>query len=202
MDSNDSELQCPPYKQNDSEQSTSLAGGREPASEDSEEAIKLYSTRVSKINERLKELGYDRLDHPVNCPSLLMGYEDSQRSWRASFVDSGTYVKKMGKYLDIFKTSENALASRIKELEEKKVEESDILDFTWKEERDGIVYRSNIKSYYEAHKIALNNLMTFIDIATPVDGETVFQEKNKLVQEKIDLLLKLRRLQLKALPEI
>jgi hypothetical protein len=206
MASQADDIPPPEYAENDTDKTVPQALAEltvcgDDSSVDSAGKIKAYSLRISQINERLREIGYDTLDHPINCPTLLMEYEDSRRSWRAPFVDSGNYVIKLGRYLDAFRKSESVLASKLKEVEDMKIEKSDITDFIWKEERDGIVYRTNLKSYYESHKIALNNLVTFIETATPVDGKLVFQEKNKLVAEKLDLLLKMRGLQLLVLPE-
>jgi hypothetical protein len=198
------EQKPPPYEEIDSTVSTSLTetcDEHNTISIDSE-IIRSYADRIQQINRRLKEMGYDALEHPMNCPDYLMGYEESKRSWRAPFVDAGIYVKRLDKFLSEYKRTECVLTSKIRELEEKKIGTDDSMDFTWKEERDGVIYKSNIRSYYGSHQIALDNLVKFVESATPVDGTKIFNEKNRLVAEKVDLLVKMRGLQLNALSGI
>ena len=63
-----------------------------------------------------------------------------------------------------------------------------------KEEHGGAMY--TIKNYYAAYQSSVDTLTDFIENSTPVDGLKLFVEKNSLVAEKLDLLLRLRRLQI------
>ena len=192
----------PPYEKIDSIKLISPAGIYGGYNSINSEVIGSYAAKILQINGRLKDMGYDALEHPMNCPDSLMEYEESRRSWRAPYLDAGIYVKRLDKCLGEYKRTESVLISKISELEDKKISTDDMMDFTWKEERDGIIYKSTVKSYYGSHQIALDNLVKFIESSTPVDGRKLFHEKNRLVAEKIDLLVKMRGLQLNALSDI
>lgn len=154
------------------------------------------SNRLKEINQRLNELGYNAYDPPISCHAYLMSYQAAMNSWRSTKVDAAEYAKKLGTYVSEYTRSKDVLDSKIKELVEKNIDPGDVADFTFKEERDGRVYKNTIGTYYETHRKALSNLVKLIENSTPVDGRKLFEEKNRLVEEKIGLLLKMRRLQL------
>lgn len=139
------------------------------------------------------------MNHPVECPEYLMEFEHNKLFRNAAVLDAVSYQSKMGKYLDRFRKSKEELITKVKELEEKGIGKDDISDYVWKEESNGVVNRFTIKIYYDVYQIAAYNLLRFIEFSKPVDGEKHFVEKNTLAQEKIDLLIQLRQLELKAL---
>ncbi len=152
--------------------------------------IKIAS-RIEQINLRLKEIGYDDIDRAVPCPNYLRGFEESRR-YRGACIDSNTYRRKMDEFVGEFERTRDVLTSKIKELQG--IGMDDISDYTWKEEHCGAMY--TIKNYYAAYQSSVDTLTDFIENSTPVDGLKLFVEKNCLVEEKLDLLLRLRRVQI------
>lgn len=148
------------------------------------------ASRIEQINLRLKEIGYDDIDRAVPCPNYLRGFEESMR-YRGACIDSNTYKRKMDKFVGEFERTRDVLTSKIEELQG--IGMDDISDYRWKEEH-GDMY--TIKNYYAAYQSSVDTLTDFIENSTPVDGLKLFVEKNCLVEEKLDLLLRLRRLQI------
>ena len=95
-----------------------------------------------------------------------------------------------------FQKAKAVLASKVDELTEKGVLKDDIPDYVWKEEIGGVVTRSNLKYYYDAYQIAAHYFVKFIETTVPVNSQIIFMEKNILMGEKIDLLVKMRSLEL------
>ena len=184
----------------DSTQSTLLAEACDGG--DFIERMKLLTERIKQIDMRLDAMGYKICDHPIDCPDLLMGYEESKHGMtvKSSSVDAGTYQRQMEMCLSEFKRTKQVLALKITEIEEKNVGKDDAMDFVWKEERDGVSQELTLKSYYDAHKTAMSNLVLLIESEPTDDRKRLFREKNGLVSEKIELLVKLRCLQLSSLP--
>lgn len=190
--SSDETPQPPPYEETETTKEELSTHTNSQAEEEKKED----TNRLKEINQRLNEMGYNEYDPPISCHDYLMSYEASMISWRSTEVDAAEYAKKLGTFVNEYTRSKEALDSKIKELVEKNIDPCDVADFTFKEERDGKVYKNTIGIYYETHKIALSNLVKFTENSTPVDGRKLFEEKNRLVEEKIGLLLKMRRLQL------
>lgn len=154
--------------------------------------------RLNLINQRLKDVGCVSIDqnHPISCNPALMKYEASRRHFRPYWVDAVDYAAKLDSYVQQYEKTKGVLEAKVQELQEKQVAPDDVADFVFKEERDGVVYRNTIGTYYETHQIAVNNLVKFAERTVPVDGKKFFEEKNRLVEEKIELLLEMRRLQI------
>jgi hypothetical protein len=164
---------------------------------------KAYISRVKEINERLKYVGYFSSDsevtygHPVVCPEYLMKFESKLPCRVETGVPFVRYQKKMDGYLSKYKEARDVLTLKIKELTDMGEEKGDPENFTWVEESgEDDVCRRSIRYYYEKHQDATDLLIGFIERQRPVDGLKLFNEKNNLVEEKIDLLVKLRQLQI------
>ena len=156
--------------------------------------ISRLDSRISQITSRLSEMGCS--SSPVECPEFLMEFEQRKCAKSRAMLDAVAYQIKMDKLLDQFRKSKEELISKVKELEEKGVEKEDIYDYIWKEDVDGTIHRFTIKIYYDVYNIAVNNLLYFLEYTKPMDGKKLFEEKNELVGEKIDLLVQMRQLEL------
>ena len=188
-----SEMEAPPYEPN-SYKGVNQAGEQD---EKSLACISKMESRIRQINERLCEMGYQYSS--VECPEYLTEFEQKNTFQSDSVLDAVTYKQKMDKYLDHFHNTKAELMSKVNELEELGIETDDIGDFVWKEEIKGAISRRTIKSYYDIYQNASHSLLKFLGSIKPVDGQKLFVEKNLLVGEKIDLLVKMRKLELKAL---
>jgi hypothetical protein len=156
--------------------------------------------RVEEINMRLKQIGYDEYEYQVvSCPDYLMNFEFSKRGLRSQWIDAHCYAKKMEAYHNEYTRTKDVLNLKIKELKEKNTPLDDIPDYTFKEERNGIIFKTTIGNYYESHHVAANNLIKFMESSTPVNGKILFDEKNRLIEEKIMLLTETRKMQLDIL---
>lgn len=159
--------------------------------------LELNLKRVDEINLRLRQIGYEEYEYPaIACPEYLASFELSRRGLRSQWIDAALYEKRMGAYLDEYTRTKNELDIKIEVLKSKKLPPDDIPDYTFKEERNGVVFKTTIANYYESHQAAANNLTRFLETSNPVNGMMIFDEKNKLVDEKTRILLETRRLQL------
>ena len=140
-----------------------------------------------------------KLYDPVECPEYLMEFEQTKFFSSATVLEAAAYKRRMDGYLDQFRKSKETLISKAKELEESGVEKDDMADYIWKDELCGAVTRRTIKNYYDVYWHSSHMLVQFLQKSNPVDGEKFFVEKNKLMGKKIDLLIQLRQLELKAL---
>lgn len=155
--------------------------------------------RVDEINQRLVQMGYEEFEQPFSCPSHLMNFEISKRYWRSPWIDATCYAKKMESLVNDYERTKKALDVKILELKDKNLSPEDIPDYTFKDEINGTVYKTTINDYYEGHRLATNNLTIFLEKSHPVNGKMIFDEKNKLTDEKLTLLLEMRRMQLDLL---
>ena len=158
--------------------------------------VKDLKSWIIQIDVRLSEM---KLYDPVECPEYLMEFEQTKFFLNASVLEAAAYKSKMDGHLDRFRKSKETLISKAKELEESGVEKDDMADYIWKEELCGVVTRRTIKHYYDVYWNSTHMLVQFMQNSSPVDGEKFFVEKNKLMGKKIDLLIQLRQLELKAL---
>jgi hypothetical protein len=129
----------------------------------------------------------------------LKEFEQTKFFLSATVLEAAAYKSKMDGYLDRFRKSKETLISKATELEESGVEKDDMADYIWKEELDGVFTRRTIRYYYDMYWHSTHTLVQFLQHSSPVDGEKFFVEKNKLMGKKIDLLIQLRQLELKAL---
>lgn len=164
------------------------------------EITEMNMQRVDEINQRLSAMGYHDYEHPaVVCPAFLMTYELSTRCVRSKWLDAVNYSKRMNAYMNEYRRTKKALDVKITELINKNLSFDDMMEFTFKEDRNGYSLKLTIGNYYECHQIAASNLMKFLEIASPVDGGVIFNEKNRLVDEKMKILLETRKMQLDLL---
>jgi hypothetical protein len=156
--------------------------------------IQKIKKRVYEINGRLLRMGYQ--DDPVECPAFLNEFEQVKLLRSGTVCDAVAYKKKMDLLSAAFQKAKAVLASKVDELTEKGVLKDDITDYVWKEESGGVVTRSNIKYYYDTYQTAAHYFVKFIETTVPVNSQIIFMEKNILMGEKIDLLVKMRSLEL------
>jgi hypothetical protein len=156
--------------------------------------IQKIKKRVYEINSRLLRMGY--LDDPVECPEFLNEFEQVKSLRSGTVCDAVAYKSRMDLLSAAFHKAKAVLASKVDELVEKGILKDDIPDYVWKEESDGLVKRFTIREYYDAYQIAAHYFVKFIETTVPVNYRIIFVEKNILMGEKIDLLVKMRSIEL------